>query len=183
MSGAPNSAGPGNDGRYPVFFFGKGLDERGKAGTIYIVTGGQEELRQGDKMIDAADGNAALGSLVRGILDEEPKIARPSTRCHLCGEPFSTEAPVRMVGNDGLSTVALLCDGCAQGLDLLPEWDEEGECGDDCEGCEYETCEGCGLPEDDEPWDGFLSDAEADADALAGAGWGCDEDYGFCEEF
>ena len=30
----------------------------------------------------------------------------------------------------------------------------------------------------DEPWDGFNSDAEADADALASAGFGTDEDYG-----
>lgn len=30
----------------------------------------------------------------------------------------------------------------------------------------------------DEPWDGFNSDAEADADVLASAGWGMDEDYG-----
>ena len=30
----------------------------------------------------------------------------------------------------------------------------------------------------DEPWDGFNSDAEADGDALASAGWGTDEDYG-----
>ena len=28
----------------------------------------------------------------------------------------------------------------------------------------------------DEPWDGFNSDAEADADALASAGFGTDED-------
>ncbi len=31
---------------------------------------------------------------------------------------------------------------------------------------------------DDEPWDGFNSDAEADGDALASAGFGTDEDYG-----
>jgi hypothetical protein len=31
---------------------------------------------------------------------------------------------------------------------------------------------------DDEPSDGFLSDAEADGDALKSAGWGTDEDYG-----
>lgn len=31
---------------------------------------------------------------------------------------------------------------------------------------------------DDEPWDGFNSDAEADADVLASAGHGTDEDYG-----
>lgn len=29
----------------------------------------------------------------------------------------------------------------------------------------------------DEPWDGFNSDVEADADALASMGWGTDEDY------
>ena len=32
--------------------------------------------------------------------------------------------------------------------------------------------------DDDEPSDGFLSDAEADGDALKSAGWGTDEDYG-----
>ena len=31
---------------------------------------------------------------------------------------------------------------------------------------------------DAEPSDGFLTDAEADADALASAGFGTDEDYG-----
>ena len=35
-----------------------------------------------------------------------------------------------------------------------------------------------GSANEDEPWDGFNSDAEADADALASAGWGTDEDYG-----
>lgn len=33
------------------------------------------------------------------------------------------------------------------------------------------------INQDDEP-DQFLSDGEADADALASAGWGTDEDYG-----
>jgi hypothetical protein len=31
----------------------------------------------------------------------------------------------------------------------------------------------------DEPWDGFRSDAEADADVLKSAGYGTDEDYGY----
>lgn len=31
---------------------------------------------------------------------------------------------------------------------------------------------------DAEPFDGFNSDAEADADALKSVGWGTDEDYG-----
>ena len=39
-------------------------------------------------------------------------------------------------------------------------------------------------PPDDEPFDGFRTDAEADADALASAGWGTDEDYGcFSEDY
>ena len=33
---------------------------------------------------------------------------------------------------------------------------------------------------DDQSWDGFRSDAEADGDALASAGFGTDEDYGGC---
>jgi hypothetical protein len=37
-------------------------------------------------------------------------------------------------------------------------------------------------PEFDEPSDGFLSDAEADADVLASAGMGTDEDYGYAED-
>ena len=31
----------------------------------------------------------------------------------------------------------------------------------------------------EEPWDGFNSDTAADADALASAGFGTDEDYGY----
>lgn len=34
----------------------------------------------------------------------------------------------------------------------------------------------------DEPHDGFLTDAEADADVLASAGMGTDEDYGYYGE-
>ena len=40
-----------------------------------------------------------------------------------------------------------------------------------------------GSSDADEPWDGFNSDAEADADALASAGWGTDEDYGGGEDW
>jgi hypothetical protein len=36
--------------------------------------------------------------------------------------------------------------------------------------------------DENEPWDGFNSDAEADADALASAGMGTDEDYGGGDE-
>ena len=38
--------------------------------------------------------------------------------------------------------------------------------------------ENSGSDSEDEPWDGFNSDAEADGDALASAGFGTDEDYG-----
>lgn len=37
--------------------------------------------------------------------------------------------------------------------------------------------------EGEEPFDGFLSDAEADADALRNVGWGTDEDYGMFDDF
>ena len=40
-----------------------------------------------------------------------------------------------------------------------------------------------GETESDEPWDGFNSDAEADADALASAGFGTDEDYGCYDDY
>lgn len=40
-----------------------------------------------------------------------------------------------------------------------------------------------GAADEEEPWDGFNSDAEADADALASAGWGTDEDYGGYEDY
>jgi hypothetical protein len=43
--------------------------------------------------------------------------------------------------------------------------------------CDEEAyCPKCA--QNDEPWDGFNSDAEADADVLASAGYGTDEDYG-----
>ena len=41
-----------------------------------------------------------------------------------------------------------------------------------------ESGEESGSSDADEPWDGFNSDAEADGDALASAGFGTDEDYG-----
>jgi hypothetical protein len=37
-------------------------------------------------------------------------------------------------------------------------------------------------PEEDYEEDQFMSDAEADADVLASAGWGTDEDYGYYGE-
>lgn len=50
---------------------------------------------------------------------------------------------------------------------------------DAAEAAAYEA-EGDDVSEyDDEPWDGFASDAEADADVLRMAGWGTDEDYGY----
>ena len=58
------------------------------------------------------------------------------------------------------------------------------ETGDDAPRCEDLACPECGSMEypcecgaDDEPYD--MTDVEADADTLAGAGWGTDEDYGF----
>ena len=45
------------------------------------------------------------------------------------------------------------------------------------------SVEESGSSDTDEPWDGFNSDAEADADALASAGWGTDEDYGCFDDY
>ncbi len=59
---------------------------------------------------------------------------------------------------------AALIDADPDSLDLL------------CDGCAAEYDEAF---IDDEPWDGFRDDVEADADALASAGWGTDEDYGY----
>lgn len=61
----------------------------------------------------------------------------------------------------------------ADEADLLPDPEPEDL---DCEEeSEEEESEEEGY---DEEWDGFRSDAEADGDALASAGWGTDEDYG-----
>lgn len=50
----------------------------------------------------------------------------------------------------------------------------ENDICDECE-CEYDECE-CEYDDDTEPWE---DDVWADADALASAGWGTDEDYGY----
>lgn len=71
----------------------------------------------------------------------------------------------------------------------------DGDC--DCSCCrgecgiphpEWCVCLDCtwtdDYPSNDEPPDGYLTDAEADADVLRNAGWGTDEDYGlFGDEF
>lgn len=48
-------------------------------------------------------------------------------------------------------------------------------CGDDMSEFDDDRMDGVDMA--DEPWDGFQSDAEADADTLASAGHGMDEDY------
>ena len=61
-----------------------------------------------------------------------------------------------------------------ENIDLDP-WGEAMEgWGDE----EEEPWDGWG-DEEEEPWDGFRDDVEADADALASAGYGTDEDYGY----
>jgi hypothetical protein len=78
--------------------------------------------------------------------------------------------------------VAMLKEKChrwLRGLENLDRMYEDMEAEEMLHTGPHEGCaefEHCG---DDEPWDGFNSDAEADADALASAGWGTDEDYGY----
>jgi hypothetical protein len=83
---------------------------------------------------------------------DEVGIDEPATipACNLCGEPIEG-TPVEQVDADG-KVLAVLCEECALETGLL---DTE--------------------PEEHDP---FLTDAEADADVLASAGWGTDEDYG-----
>ena len=50
--------------------------------------------------------------------------------------------------------------------------------GDDMSEYDGEDCLYDGF-DNDEPRDQFRDDVEADADVLASAGWGTDEDYGF----
>jgi len=42
-----------------------------------------------------------------------------------------------------------------------------------------DAMDGWGDDGEEEPWDGFRDDVEADADTLASAGYGTDEDYGY----
>jgi hypothetical protein len=55
---------------------------------------------------------------------------------------------------------------------------EEDDVCSECEAKGYDYCECTFYDEDDdtEPWE---DDVWADADALASAGWGTDEDYGY----
>ena len=50
-----------------------------------------------------------------------------------------------------------------------------------CQASSEDDCIDCGNGRDfcDEPQDQFMSDIEADADALNSAGFGTDEDYGY----
>lgn len=51
----------------------------------------------------------------------------------------------------------------------------DDDCDGDCRNCDS-FGNGCEGRQDDEPYE--MSDVEADADTLASAGWGTDEDYG-----
>ena len=72
------------------------------------------------------------------------------------------------VSHDGLEDAIEAADDI--GVDVMHEHDGETEL--------VWSFEKSGSNDADEPWDGFNSDAEADGDALASAGFGTDEDYG-----
>ncbi len=77
------------------------------------------------------------------------------------------------VSHDGLEDAIEFANGI--NADVMRERDGETET--------VWSFEESGDSEADEPWDGFNSDAEADADALASAGWGTDEDYGCYDDY
>ncbi len=72
------------------------------------------------------------------------------------------------VSHDGLEDAIEVANEI--GTDAMRERDGEAE--------RVWSFEDSGFGSEDEPWDGFNSDAEADGDALASAGFGTDEDYG-----
>jgi len=72
------------------------------------------------------------------------------------------------VSHDGLEDAIEVANEI--GTDVMRERDGEVEL--------VWSFEESGSSDADEPWDGFNSDAEADGDALASAGFGTDEDYG-----
>ena len=72
------------------------------------------------------------------------------------------------VSHDGLEDAIEVANEI--GTDVMRERDGETEL--------VWSFEESGSNDADEAWDGFNSDAEADGDALASAGFGTDEDYG-----
>lgn len=80
--------------------------------------------------------------------------------------------------DDGTMDTVLQCPACGETLRFNPEpsddpeWDRLAEA--EAMFAEDHECE-C----EEHEWDGFMTDAEADADVLASAGWGTDEDYGY----
>jgi hypothetical protein len=83
--------------------------------------------------------------------------------CPGCGSNHTVSVDA-LIGRDE-DSLDLLCDDCEAEFNEVLDTDRED------------------FYLDDEPWDGFRDDVEADADALASAGWGTDEDYGGYDDF
>jgi hypothetical protein len=82
---------------------------------------------------------------------------------------------------DCTCTTETICFNCEERLETERELEELNaeECCVIC-GREYDECEAVGecYDEDEEPREN-MTDVEADADTLASAGFGTDEDYGY----
>jgi len=75
-------------------------------------------------------------------------------------------------------------DGLEDAIEVANRFGTDVMCERDGEEAELVwSFEASGDSEADAPWDGFNSDAEADADALASAGWGTAEDYGCYDDY
>ena len=73
------------------------------------------------------------------------------------------------MNRDCLAQIAMAVEAMSEEV-ALDERERE-RCDDRCDGCER-GCDGCNDGDDGEP-----SDDDADAEWLASAGWGTDEDY------
>ena len=146
------------------------LDKKGKPYILCIVAGGKRSPFQEPKMANASAENYYT-----------------TDTCDGCGERKRGTMFHAEGATGRICPVLFLCYPCQGKPEPAPEAEKAPEeilaegGGDACEGCTESACEGCEHYEpwgDEEPWDGFNTDAEADADVLASAGWGCDEDYG-----
>ena len=89
--------------------------------------------------------------------------------CHMTTNDLITLIRENHMNGDCLAQIAMAVEAMREEV-ALDERERE-RCDDRCDGCER-GCDGCNDGDDGEP-----PDDDADAEWLASAGWGTDEDY------